>query len=68
MSLITSISGERDQPETHKLNLFLPFAGGKIFVEIPAPGLLFAPEDNGGRKWDLARRAIDALRAEIPAA
>jgi len=65
--LQTNITGEKGKPETHKLTVTLPFEGARIFLEIPAPGLLFAQDENPARKWELMRRAIEALRSKIPA-
>ena len=67
MSIITHISGERAHPETQKLTVIVPFEGGQIHAEIPAPGLLAAQGDQQDRTWNLILRASQALRDAIPA-
>ena len=67
MSVITHIGGERAHPETQKLTVIVPFEGGQIHAEIPAPGLLVAQDDQQDRMWDLILRASQALRDAIPA-
>ena len=64
MSVITRISsGERAHPETQKLTVIVPFEGGQIHAEIPAPGLLVAQDDRQDRKCDFGYlRASQALR------
>lgn len=67
MTLQCHTSGSRERPEDHKISLSMPFEGGRIFVEIPAPGFLFSQDADRGRKLELIRRAIDTLREAIPA-
>ena len=65
MPVITHISGERAHPETQKLTVIVPFEGGQIHAEIPAPGLLVAQDDLPDRTRDLILRASQALREAI---
>ncbi len=66
MPLVTNILGENGKPEGRKLIAYLPFEGGQLSLEIPASGLQPYSDDYPRQKWELMRRAIDALLAEIP--
>jgi hypothetical protein len=66
MSLIANIVGENGKPETRKLIAYLPFEGGQLVLEIPASGVQAYSDYYPHQKWELLKRAIDALRAEIP--
>jgi hypothetical protein len=67
MPLITNILGENGKPEARRLIAHLPFEGGQLVLEIPASGLRSYSDDYPRQKWELLRRAIDALQIEIPA-
>lgn len=65
MSLVTNVVGENGKPDK-KLIAQMPFEGGQLSLEIPASVLRSYSDDYPHQKWELLRRAIDALRAEIP--
>ena len=66
MALTTNIVGENGHPDK-KLIATMPFEGGQLLLEIPASNVRSYSDDYPHSKWELLRRAIDALRAEIPA-
>jgi len=58
--------GQNGKPDGQKLIAEMPFEGGQLVLEIPASGVRSYSDDYPQQKWELLRRAIDAILAEIP--